>query len=488
MDIFLLLSPSGLALFHSQDTFDRLKRVNERYGYRGLVSFLENALGGKYKFSQKVIQHLPTGIVPYVETDNPFNRRWRRVKGKNLFEKGNTRRPVPPATDLKPIQTSLMAPGLRENTAYITNGYGAKGSYATVKTLVAYNGHICVIKTMGADEDDLFELVTQTYLFEQLHAKQYKHIKVPKIFFIQRTTHSRRTNGVVGVEKKTDVCMERARGQQLVAFARQRGSALFLPMAHVMKALWHLQRDFQFMHRDLSGSNVCYDSRSRDVTFIDFGMTCINPQKRKEAWQNDDQTFFIQSENSRAKYCTNVSFDVCILIAQMTYTGHPWLTEQHDKMKAEMKASVEASQNEKAKALLRGGDNYTDISLPNWTPGNLLKAFDPQTGEGDGPHWWIYNMVEFPLPSFSPENVLTRLLDRIPIREWFAIRRKWTSTFDNLIPNDVKVMVKASCPVVEIRGKIATLVELYGKNKLVVRVANDLANQIIESRHCSRYI
>jgi len=44
----------------------------------------------------------------------------------------------------------------------------------------------------------------------------------------------------------------------------------------------------------------------------------------------------------------------------------------------------------------------------------------------DGRHWWVFNMVEFPMEEWYPENMMTRLLEFIPLEHWFGIRRRWS--------------------------------------------------------------
>mgnify|MGYP006085321273 FL=1 len=355
---------------------------------------------------------LPKSIV-YRTIDNPY-KRWRRLKTgniyRNLFQWGNWHRYIP-SGDIKAKYNKI-------STAFIVDGYGEVGSYAKVHTFVVFQGKKCVLKKMEEDYADFFELVTQVYLSQKCK-KLYSHICVPDIYFIQR-----------GKERhNTDVCMARGNG----AFLKDlRDDNLLIAVAYVLRSLWFLQKDFFFMHRDLSGQNVMFDFETFKTTFIDFGMSCINPSKTDVSWQNYGDTFFIPMENSHATKCTNRSHDVCTIIAYLA-TQHPFLQLEHNNMKRKMRSVINASPNERAKSPLqspkKSSTQFTTIK-PGWTVGNELKT---NKEKPDGRHWWVFNMVEFPMSGWYPENMMTRLLKEIPLIHWFGIRRKWPQ-FDEYMP------------------------------------------------------
>lgn len=212
-------------------------------------------------FAQK---QLPEFIV-YKTIVNPY-KRWRRLKdgskNRNLFQWGNWYRYIPDAM----IKDNYKNP----DTAYIVDGYGETGAYAKVNTFVVFREKKCVLKKMKEDYADFFELVTQVYLSQKCQ-EMYSHICVPDIYFMQRGQNAH----------NTDVCMARGNG----AFLKDlRGANLLIALAYVLRSLWFLQKDFLFMHRDLSGQNVMFDFQTFKTTFIDFGMTCINPGKKNISW------------------------------------------------------------------------------------------------------------------------------------------------------------------------------------------------------------
>ena len=280
MDLFYRLSDDAKKLLHLNPVLDNITEMNKLQNERRqnkltLVETIQSL--DKSDISKGWVRNFPKKNVTYYGVTNPFQRQWVRIKTAKRFKNIRTGMfvRVPPENALDP---ELNAPG----RAYIVTGYSEAGAYASAFTLVVYCGQLAVIKSAGDDsagDDDviykeiLFEIVTQEYLFEQLEKKKveepvYKCIRVPEIFFTQRSKRY-----------TIDICMHRAKGEQLRNFA---GTRLKVALAHVCKALWHLQRDFHFMHRDLSGSNVFFDYASKEVTFIDFGMSCLNPAPVKD--------------------------------------------------------------------------------------------------------------------------------------------------------------------------------------------------------------
>ena len=398
------------------------KTVQENIFYFNRTSLAELA-----KFIQRINGHnitsafetmsvyglktIPSGIIRFSLIDNPYAK-WRRVVHKCLFRFGNWQKQIPDGAFKK---------DLKSNTAYIVDGYQAKGSYANVWTFVVFRDHKAVIKLMEFDEYDWFELVSQAYLYEA--CKKYEHVHVPRLLFLQRSS----THG-------TYACMERARGHQ---FSKLRGTVLLVAMAHAMKALYRLQNDVHFMHRDLSGLNITYDPFNHDITFIDFGMTCLNPRLHKLAWQSTDESFYLKHMATSASMCTNRSLDASMLISYSALQ-HTWLHKEHVEMKRDYTNAINNSDNANAKRALhmpKRETQYTTIRPGKWTVGNELS-------EGDGHHWWLFNLSEFPVERWYPENVLKRILRQIPLDHWFSIRRHWSREFDEFMPKDLRVQLK----------------------------------------------
>lgn len=407
--------------------------VNQR-NYEEVANFAQEQLPTQ--------EQLPKFIV-YKTIVNPY-KRWRRLKDgskyRNLFQWGNWYRYIPDAM-IKDKYNKM-------STAYIVDGYGEAGSYAKVNTFVVFQGKKCVLKKMEEDYADFFELVTQVYLSQKCK-EMYSHICVPDIYFIQRGQNAH----------NTDVCMERGNG----AFLKDlRDDNLLIALAYVLRSLWFLQKDFFFMHRDLSGQNVMFDFQTFKTTFIDFGMTCINPDKKNISWQYYNNGFFIPMEDSHATKCTNRSHDVLTLIAYLA-SQHPFLQLEHNKMKREMRSVINKSPNERAKSPLQSPRNsltqFTTIK-PGWTVGNEL---DTKKKKPDGRHWWVFNMVEFPMSEWYPEKMMTRLLEEIPLSQWFGLRRNWAH-FDECMPKNLPVFLHD--------GRTGILQKLV-RNKLRVLIGTD---------------
>ena len=58
------------------------------------------------------------------------------------------------------------------------------------------------------------------------------------------------------------MCMERVSGRPISSLS---GVQLLVALAHAMKALYQLQEDVRFMHRDLSGTNIYYEASTHVI-------------------------------------------------------------------------------------------------------------------------------------------------------------------------------------------------------------------------------
>mgnify|MGYP001024474076 CR=1 FL=1 len=566
MDLILDLSDSSIQKLHLQElknilvandtgTGTETKRdENEQKTSQTLKQLL--SAQSKGDLSSFLLKSLPLNTIPYHYLDE-------------LPENINVCLPVQKNTK----RSSFVTTCLRTGTAYIVSRHQESGSYADVFTMVAYNGHLSVIKTMEELDAGLYEIVTQMYLSEQVQKikldlqiakdreKQqrkeglpenqiqkvsseqmnkggvYKNIKVPSVLFLQQKEKhyvkapffdknkkqwtKQLFTGVIKTDNRDgtfdvkfdshflrqnvpaykisyqtkhliDFGMEKATGLQITHIDSHKDKLIAL--AHICKALWHLQRDYQFMHRDLSSANVLYDEKNNNVTFIDFGFSCVNPKKQKNAWQGP-QTFFKQHDTieTRASTCTNKSFDLCTLIAHLAHGGLEWFQKETKDMKEEMKIVIDASTKEFAKQELRlpttpmdpeespedaarDRDQYTAIDKPDWLPGNLL------TGTQKNYHWWLYNLMEFPVEKWFPENLLTRVLEEIDFKEWFAIRRNWTTIFDASMPKNIRMNVLDN----ELNNKKGVLVKLCRSTTLKIRFDGELITEIVLASNCRR--
>ena len=477
MDLLLFLSPESVEMLHCKETYEMVKGlvVDRKLSYEAFVDVLKKlpeAAGQQHMNYKQVlsfgeIREWPTDNIPYVFTDNPFNSRWTRLRGRTQFQKGNTRRIIPSVGELKA--------GLAQNTAHIVRGYTAAGAYGKVHTLVVFNGVLCALKSTQDFGDDFYELVTQVYLSERLNRAKYRHINVPKVMFTQTKTHPDES-------KTADVCMTRCQGSSLRDIARgaNPNGEIFVAVAHVCKALWTLQEDFHFVHGDLNDSNVYFDAAKHDVTFIDFGMSCVNPDQKSLSWQSGDESFFSKDTGTAAAECTNRSIDACTLIGILAGPPRPWFVEEHRRMKIEAKKAVDTSDNAAAKQHLVEATSdhqlFTDIGKPDWKPGNLLSPRDRH-------HWWLYNMMEFPLEEWYPERVIARLLKHIDLNHWAKLRFKWTKTFDKLMPKNARIEI-VSGPR---RGQRGILLKLHKTNQLKLSIQGARV-EVLTSNCAQKYV
>jgi len=555
MDLFLKLSDDTKELLwlsgkSGEGIVDQITQLHNEHQLLTKLEIIRKIK--KPRLSIVWVKGLPVNAVTYENKKNPFKTAiWKKMKTVKKFKNNNSevKVSIPPEKDLDPKWSD-------PEIAYIDPDYIEAGSFAAAKTLVAYNGHLCVIKSSDetAMDEILFEIITQAYLFEQIQnrplvleqvkadVKQqkdagakayvpakvvadgaiYKKIKVPELFFVQRFAEEEDDGddrAMIDVEKvaNVDICMHRAEGVPLKILGTSR---LMIALAHVCKALWHLQRDFHFMHRDLSGHNVFFDYASKIVTFIDFGMSCVNPELHQGAWQSGNDDFYKKSDEHASK-CTNESLDICILISFLTHSGtHAWCNAELVEMKKKMKETITSSENEAAKAKLTltpklfkkldsirntvltdeqrrlftqkaigkavaNGQSYTALDYGEGNPGNLAPPY--------APHWWLFNLVEFPVEYYYPVNVLKRLLYEIPLKEWFAIRANWTDTFDAAMPKNIRIGIKDGVAIEQLTGaaenvigKEGLLIKLYKTNQLVVEFGDFQYNLDIDI--CERIV
>lgn len=382
-----------------------------------------------------LFEHL-THQYPYIIKDNPFVN-WKRNRPYNSkqFQLGRFRRSIPDFALKFRYPPETIEHGLWTRPVYIVKGYGNnKGAYSAVLEFVVWNNQLCVLKQMEEDrqpEDsdigdnpdiddnprhtaDMYELVIQTFLNYYCTAS---HIKIPKLHFVQRQG------------RHTHACMERLPGIFLQDLSQDE---LLVALAHVMKALFVLQRDFRFLHRDFHGGNVSFDRSTYQVGIIDFGMACINPNHSNLAWQTNNTWFYPVVEHSKTAHCLNCSLDVCMIVASVSH-NNIFLSQEHEHMQTEMKKILESSSSV-AKQEMKHDFSVQYTKIYENQPieiGNLLTNMDEK-------HWWLYNTAEFEMIQWDPRSMLSRLLYHIPIHEWFPLRHEFPN-LDSLVPKNVIV-------------------------------------------------
>ena len=283
----------------------------------------------------------------------------------------------------------------------------------------------------------IYELVIQLYL--SLRTLRYKKLTIPRLYWARR----------VGL-KKLDVFMQKAPGIFLCKVPKTK---VLLALAHVMKQLWRLQRNEDFMHRDFHVGNVFFDPDTLDVGIIDFGNACVNPSKSPLAWQANNPDFFPMIHGSRASACSNRSLDVSCILASTQLIRHEYLTAEYDEMLVSYKKLLgKAPEKIRAPFEDRASGFFTTIKKKNrqWFIGNNLPSNSQQ-------HFWTYNMVEIENPGWYPERFLARLLRQLPIEDWFPLRKNISKLFDSIAPKPTYFKIKQT-------GKIGKLVKLHVKH------------------------
>ena len=435
--------------------------------------------------------------------DNPFSNWTRTPKRNKQFHLGHRKREIPDF-QLK------FSPKLVDDTLYIVNGYASNaGDNSDVISFVVWNGKICVLKIMeqgtqpvieledlssffatasnraitrqlistvtGVTDNiiqriiqhkvvpkkilaqimvqlyaimpvrhtsDMFELVIQAFLHAHCN---YSHILIPTLHFVQPY------NGrIKKFQGKTMVCMEKVSG---IFLSRLKKQMLLIALAHVMKALFVLQRDFRFLHRDFHHDNVAYDNCSHRVSIIDFGMSCVTPVGGTGiAWQSHSE-FYHPMDQSKTTACINCSLDVCTLVASL-HQSHPTLTEEMVQLEREMRRLILSNSASKTKM---ENAEFTDVKKHNWKMGNKI-------GKGQR-GWWLYDTAEFEMIQWDPRSMLSRLLCHIPIVEWSHLQRDFPE-FKSYVPKNLivtghGVLTHVSETHIYVRSKETVLKYLY---------------------------
>jgi len=369
-----------------------------------------------------------------------------------------------------------------EDVIYTERGFSAIGTWGQVDLNVSFNGTRGVIKHMLRERElselirknpgeytrnipkyeiaerkkkygkvvffneSIYELVIQLYLSINTRMSEYKGLTVPRLHWVRRTRgHT------------LDVFMGHSPGVFLIQIRRN----VLLALAHVMKHLWRLQINEQFMHRDFHGGNVSFDASTLEVGIIDFGMACVNPNQNLVAWQANNPDFYPLIHGSRAVACTNRSSDVCCLIASIEHAANSeYLSVSYQEMLVDMKKIVSSASKSKRK-IFNDNSSYTRIHKhKEWQLGNKMSSSRNQ-------HFWTYEMVEFPCPNWYPEVFLGRLLEQLPIKDWFPIRKNIAVYFDQIMPKNVWLKSKVGSE----RGK---LLKLHKTNMLKVKIGKDI--------------
>ena len=358
---------------------------------------------------------------------NPF-RDWKRLTGQNMFQKGSRREAIPNGT---------IASMLNDDDLYIIKGYKDKGSNASVHTFVVYKKEICVLKIMMDDGQpdlpatgatspryihttDMYEIVSQIFMHRA--CRQYPFVSVPKVL-------AARSGSIAGgTAAPLYAIMERAKGKEIGNITLD---DLPFALCLLMKALFILQKDVHFMHRDLHARNVFYDSIYSRIHLIDFGMCCVNPSMESIAWQGQ-QYFYPILEETRNARCDNPSLDVCCIISSLallkgtsTEFGQ-FLNDELVAMKAAAKHRLERIRNcQTVREMVNNNSDFTRIRTRNWQVGNKGA---PNT------NYWVYELGQIDLIRWYPEHMLARLLQFVPLDKWKSVRAYFGDIFDTIAP------------------------------------------------------
>ena len=407
----------------SREIIEQVSRLTSRIQLSEVTTYEQAAAPDVEKMFYRVCEYLFEQTIPLKSLtfiDNPFTdwTRFRTKKSKKLkplFKQNETG-----ATEKFPDGTLR---DMTENTIYVVKGYKYDSANSDVYQLVYYNNNACVLKVMYDDNQpskktksyvhtqDMYELILHMYM--EKVCQRHTFVSVPRLFQV-------RSKG-----DKTYALIERISGEFLASF-RNDSDKLCTALAYVMRALFVLQHECHFMHRDLSCSNVAFDFNKREVQFIDFGYSCVNPTMRDIAWQANND-FFQPLFESRAARCDNASLDVCTLISSCVDEDSLYSSTFCSSEKISMQYAAERHINS-----AKGTETYNKFTGSSSTF-IKVKGGSLEFG-GKEPHWWNYDTIEFPMWKWYPEHVLSRLLPIIALAHWPLLRRGAEEMFDAIMP------------------------------------------------------
>jgi hypothetical protein len=268
---------------------------------------------------------------------------------------------------------------------------------------------------------DMYEIVSQIFMH---HAcRKHVFVSVPAVL----AARSGSPSGGGGPTPLFTI-MERAKGKEMQKIIMDK---LPFALSLLMKALFVLQKEVHFQHRDLHARNVFYDDMHERIHLIDFGMCCINPGMESVAWQGQ-QYFYPILEETRNARCDNPSLDVCCIVSSLALVNGTstefgqFLNDELVAMKAAAKHRLERIHNcQTVREMANGNSDFTRIRNRKWHVGNKGA---PNT------NYWVYELGQIDLIRWYPEHMLARLLQFVPLEKWKIIRASIGDVFDAIAP------------------------------------------------------
>lgn len=230
---------------------------------------------------------------------------------------------------------------------------GNRMRYVAVKTF----------KNMDVEEKKVLPAVFVEVLIQIILSfknKENPHLKVPEPIFFGK------------FKNEWVFVMQQIKNTKMFYELLQGPNDMYAYLLRLLNGLFKIQQTFNFMHRDLHGKNILFDTKNNELYMIDFGYSCIGVR-------NNNHLYSFTSEN--AVTCHNDSHDVCMCLISL-YFILPTKRPQLFKLVSEICA---AYRTQKPFLPKLESNNNTDVQYPSFRYNDYTKPVF---------HWWyLYGLT-----------------------------------------------------------------------------------------------
>lgn len=179
-----------------------------------------------------------------------------------------------------------------------------------------------VIKLVPVNRSSKHKIFMEVFINEYVrsHQSPILHFRVPAVYDVYMTPYDGQMHYAIVMEKMS--------GQPIFQHLQQRSLTDFRDILQkIYTMIGYLQNVCSFMHRDFHSGNVWFDAQSDNVWLFDFGESCVsfksillNCKTHVVHHKLDDL------KNTRYRSCSNLSFDLSVLIASLGFAAEQAMT------------------------------------------------------------------------------------------------------------------------------------------------------------------
>ena len=254
------------------------------------------------------------------------------------------------------------------------------------------------------DESDMKELLVEVLIqiILSFQNKDNVHLKVPEALFFGKYNNK----WVFVMQQINDAVMfseimKKATTDDMYAY-----------ILRLCNGLFQIQQKFNFMHRDLHGGNILFDTKNNELYMIDFGYSCIGVRNNKQ-WYS-----FTYGENyglnlgipindiqyvRKTVTCNNDSHDICMCLLSLYFMA-PFKRPKLRKICTEI---CSAYRMEQRIVINRSVDQQ-----------QFVKAFRYNDFSKPVFHWWYLYQLTNIRTKYTPKY-LTTIKCLNPLKKYF---------------------------------------------------------------------